>query len=282
MLTINPKEISVPKMHGYLLSAVIPRPIAFASTIDKEGNINLSPFSFFNCFSANPPILVFSPSRKGRDSTSKHTYENVKEVPEVVIHIVNYNMAEQMSLSSCEYPKGINEFEKAGLTQVPSQMVKPPRVGEAPVAMECKVNQIIELGTGGAAGNLVICEVLLMHIKEEVLDGNGRIDPVKLDAVARMGGDYYLRVQENNIITIPKPNDKLGIGVDQIPERIRKSKVLTGNDLGRLGNIESLPEPLSKEESEKLPKGEVAIHTLAQQLLKAGKLEEAWKFLLAS
>ena len=282
MLTINPKEISVPKMHGYLLSAVIPRPIAFASTIDIEGNVNLSPFSFFNCFSANPPILVFSPSRKGRDSTSKHTYENVKEVPEVVIHIVNYNMAEQMSLSSCEYPKGINEFEKAGLTQVPSQMVKPPRVGEAPVAMECKVNQIIELGTGGAAGNLVICEVLLMHIKEEVLDGNGRIDPVKLDAVARMGGDYYLRVQENNIITIPKPNDKLGIGVDQIPERIRKSKVLTGNDLGRLGNIESLPEPLSKEESEKLPKGEVAIHTLAQQLLKAGKLEEAWKFLLAS
>ena len=202
------------------------------------------------------------------------------EVPEVVIHIVNYSMAEQMSLSSCEYPKGVNEFEKAGLTQVPSQMVKPPRVGEAPVAMECRVNQVIELGTGGASGNLVICEVLLMHINEEVLDANGRIDPVKLDAVARLGGDYYLRVQENNIITIPKPNEKLGIGFDQIPARIRNSKVLTGNDLGRLGNIERLPEPLSKEESEKLPKGETAIHTMAQQLLKAGKVEEAWRVLL--
>ncbi len=282
MLTINPKEISVPKMYGYLLSAVIPRPIAFASTIDKEGNVNLSPFSFFNCFSANPPILVFSPGRKGRDGTTKHTYENVKEVPEVVIHIVNYSMAEQMSLSSCEYPKGVNEFEKAGLTQILSQMVKPPRVGEAPVAMECKVNQVIELGIGGSAGNLVICEVLLMHIKEEVLDANGRIDPVKLDAMARMGGDYYLRVQESNIITIPKPNDKLGIGVDQIPAGIRNSKVLTGNDLGRLGNIEHLPGPMKKEESEKLPKGEIAIHTLAQQLLRAGKVEEAWRVLLTS
>src|SRR6185295_3314240 len=170
MLTLDPHEIPVPKMHGYLLGAIIPRPIAFASTVDKQGRVNLSPFSFFNCFSANPPILVFSPSRKGRDGSTKHTYENVKEVPEVVINIVNYNMVEQMSLASCEYPKGVNEFVKSGLTEVTSTKVRPPRVGESPIAMECKVNEVIELGTGGAAGNLVICEVVLMHIREEILD----------------------------------------------------------------------------------------------------------------
>lgn len=275
-------------MHAYLLGAVIPRPIAFASTIDKEGNVNLSPFSFFNCFGANPPILVFSPSRRGRDNTTKHTYENVKEVPEVVINIVNYNMVEQVSLSSCEFPKGVNEFIKAGFTEVKSGMVKPPRVGEAPVAMECKVNQVIELGTGGAAGNLVICEVVLMHIKEEVLDDNGRIDPIKLDAVARMGGDYYLRVRQNNIITVPKPNDKLGMGFDRIPLSIRESNVLTGNDLGRLGNAEQLPRAESiesmKSDSEFMTaqkQGKQAVHLLAQRYLGTGKVEEAWSVLLA-
>ena len=195
MMTIDPKELTIPRLHSYLQGAVVPRPIALASTVDAAGNVNLSPFSFFNVFSTNPPILVFSPSRRGRDNTTKHTYENVKVVPEVVIHIVTYAMVEQVSLASCEYPRGVNEFIKAGLTAVPSDRVKPPRVAESPVAFECKVNQVIELGSAGAAGNLVICEVLRMHIRESVLDAEGRIDPFKLDAVARMGADYYLRAQ---------------------------------------------------------------------------------------
>ncbi len=288
MLTINPKEIPHGKLHSYLLGAVIPRPIAFASTIDHEGHVNLSPFSFFNCFGSNPPILVFSPSRKGRDNTTKHTFQNVHEVPEVVIHIVNYAMVEQMSLASCEYPKGVNEFVKAGFTEVPSHRVKPPRVKEAPVAMECKVNQIIELGQNGGAGNLVICEVLLMHIREDILDEGGRIDPVKLDAVARMGGDNYLRVQRDNIFTVPKPNEKLGIGFDQIPDKIKNSQVLSGNDLGRLANIEQLPgiESIKKisgapEVKQALQQGVNALHELAARYLHQGKIEEAWKILLS-
>lgn len=289
MLTIDPKEISVPKMHSYLLGAVVPRPIAFASTIDKKGNVNLSPFSFFNCFSATPPILVFSPSRKGRDNTTKHTYENVKEVPEVVISIVSYSMVQQTSLASCEYPKAVNEFVKAGFTEIPSTRIKPPRVGESAVSFECKVNQIIELGTQGGAGNLVICEILLMHIKEEVLDESGRIDPRKLDAVARMGGDYYLRVQGDSIFTVPKPNKKLGIGFDNLPEKIRNSSVLTGNDLGKLANIEWLPGQTeiaafkkTQEVVDAESKGEKALHTLAQQYLGNGKVEDAWKVLLGN
>lgn len=289
MLTIDPKEISVPKMHSYLLGAVVPRPIAFASTIDKKGNVNLSPFSFFNCFSATPPILVFSPSRKGRDNTTKHTYENVKEVPEVVISIVSYSMVQQTSLASCEYPKDVNEFVKAGFTEIPSTRIKPPRVGESAVSFECKVNQIIELGTQGGAGNLVICEILLMHIKEEVLDESGRIDPRKLDAVARMGGDYYLRVQGDSIFTVPKPNKKLGIGFDNLPEKIRNSPVLTGNDLGKLANIERLPGQTeiaafkkTQEVVDAESKGEKALHTLAQQYLGNGKVEDAWKVLLGN
>ncbi len=289
MLTINPKEIPVAKMHSYLLGAVVPRPIAFASTVDKKGNVNLSPFSFFNCFSATPPILVFSPSRKGRDNTTKHTYENVKEVPEVVINIVSYSMIQQTSLASCEYPKGVNEFVKAGFTEIPSARIKPPRVGESAVSFECRVNQIIELGTQGGAGNLVICEILLMHIKEEVLDESGRIDPRKLDAVARMGGDYYLRVRGDSIFTIPKPNEKLGIGFDRLPEKIRNSPVLTGNDLGKLANIERLPDRVEIAAFKKIPKvveveakGEKALHTLAQQYLENGKVEDAWKVLLGN
>jgi len=287
MLTLDPHEIPVPKMHGYLLGAIIPRPIAFASTVDKQGNVNLSPFSFFNCFSANPPILVFSPSRKGRDGSTKHTYENVKAVPEVVINIVSYSMVEQMSLASCEYPKGVNEFMKAGFTEEASTRIKPPRVGESPISFECKVNQVVELGDGGAAGNLVICEVLLMHIKEEVLDVNGRIDPVKLDAVARMGGDYYLRVQKENIITVPKPSDKLGIGYDQIPADIRNSNILSGNDLGRLGNVERLPDQAAIDAIKKdalFMKAHTRdeVHALARLHLRNGRVEEAWKVLLAS
>ncbi len=286
MLTINPKEIPVAKMHSYLLGAVVPRPIALASTIDKSGNVNLSPFSFFNCFSANPPILVFSPARRGRDSTTKHTYENVNEVAEVVIHIVSYDMVEQVSLASCEYPRGVNEFIKSGLTEIPSKLVRPPRVAESPVAFECKVNQVMELGRGGAAGNLVICEVLLMHINEGVLDPDGRINPNRLDAVARLGSDFYLRAQGENIFTVPKPNEKLGIGLDQLPERIRKSVVLTGNDLAKLANVERIPEyatgrELSADHVAAKALGEKEVHALAQKQLKMGNLAVAWQILLA-
>lgn len=271
-------------MHGYLLGAVAPRPIAFASTIDREGNVNLSPFSFFNCFGANPPILVFSPARRGRDNTTKHSYENVLEVPEVAINIVSYAMVQQASLASTEYPKGVNEFIKAGFTQVPSVMIKPPRVGESPVTFECKVLQVIKTGDQGAAGNLVICEVLLAHIKEEVLDPDGRINPFKLDAVARMGGDWYCRAQGDALFTVPKPLEKIGIGIDQLPEKIRNSKVLTGNDLGMLGNTEHIPEtkPLSKDEQETITRGNEAVHRMAKQYLQSGKLNEAWNLLLQS
>src|SRR5690606_18110219 len=222
---------------GYLLSAVVPRPIAFASTVDKEGNVNLSPFSFFNCFGANPPILVFSPARRGRDNTVKNTYENVLEVPEVVISIVNYNMVQQMSLASAEYPKGVNEFVKAGFTEVKSTLVKPPREGESPASFECKVLQVIKTGEGGAAGNLVVCEAILMHIKDEVLGDDGKIDPFKLDAVSRMGGDWYCRASGNNLFRLPQPGNKLGIGIDNLPESIRNSKILTGNDLALLAGV---------------------------------------------
>lgn len=286
MVTINPKEIPVPRMHSLLLGAVIPRPIALASTVDKQGNVNLSPFSFFNVFSANPPILVFSPARRGRDNTTKHTYENVKEVPEVVINIVTYAMVEQVSLASCEYPKGVNEFMKAGLTEAASEVVRPPRVAESPVAFECKVNQVIELGTGGAAGNLVICEVVRMHISEGVLDPDGRINPTRLDAVARMGADFYLRAQGESIFTVPKPNEKLGIGIDALPEPIRKSVVLTGNDLAKLANMDRIPEyaglaGTTTEFREAQKKGTQALHVLAQAALRKGEVTMAWQILLA-
>ncbi|HEY0655608.1 MAG TPA: flavin reductase family protein [Chryseosolibacter sp.] len=275
MLTINPKEIPFAKMHGYLLGAVTPRPIAFASTVDKEGNVNLSPFSFFNCFGANPPILIFSPARRGRDNTTKHSYENVREVPEVVINVVNYAMVQQTSLASTEYPKGVNEFVKAGFTQVPSTLVKPPRVGEAPIAMECKVLQIIQTGDQGAAGNLVICEIVLMHINENVLDAQGRIDPWKLDAVARLGQDYYCRVQGDMIFSVPKPLEKIGIGIDQLPKSIRESKILTGNDLAMLANVEKLP-PLSEEKLNGEPS---LVHSEIKRLLQHGAVNEAWRLL---
>ena len=240
MKTIDPKAVSTAALHGYMLGAVTPRPIAFASTIDSAGNVNLSPFSFFNVFSANPPIMIFSPARRGRDNTTKHTYENVLQVKEVVINIVNYDIVQQMSLSSTEYGKGINEFEKAGLTPLASQTIKPPRVAESPVQFECRVNEVISLGTEGGAGNLVICEVLKMHINEAVLDADGKIDPVKLDAVSRMGGNWYSRAKQG-MFEVPKPLSRLGIGFDQLPEAIRTSKLLTGNDLAMLANVEVLP-----------------------------------------
>lgn len=240
MKTIDPKAVSTAALHGYMLGAVTPRPIAFASTIDSAGNVNLSPFSFFNVFSANPPIMIFSPARRGRDNTTKHTYENVLQVKEVVINIVNYDIVQQMSLSSTEYGKGVNEFEKAGLTPLASQTIKPPRVAESPVQFECRVNEVISLGTEGGAGNLVICEVLKMHINDAILDADGKIDPVKLDAVSRMGGNWYGRAKQG-MFEVPKPLSRLGIGFDQLPEAIRTSKLLTGNDLAMLANVEVLP-----------------------------------------
>ncbi len=239
--TIDPTTISQGALHNYLLSAVAPRPIAFASTIDQAGNVNLSPFSFFNVFSSKPPIMIFSPARRGRDNTTKHTYDNVLEVKEVVINVVNHPIVEQMSLTSTEYDREVNEFIKAGLTPVASEKIRPPRVAESPVAFECEVEQVISLGDHGGAGNLVIAKVVLIHIQEAYLDEAGKLDTVKLDLVARMGGSWYCRAIPEALFEIPKPLRTKGIGVDQLPEAIRNSSILTGNNLGRLGNVEALP-----------------------------------------
>lgn len=288
MISIEPHELSTAKLHAYLLGAVSPRPICFASTVDSEGIVNLSPFSFFNVFSAKPPILVFSPARRGRDNTTKHTYENVLQVPEVVINIVSYSMVQQVSLSSTEYAKGVNEFTKAGFTEIPSELIKPPRVAEAPVQLECKVNEVISLGKEGGAGNLVICEVVKLHIKEEILGEDGNIDPFKIDTVSRLGGNWYSRAK-SGLFEVPKPLTTLGMGIDMLPEEIRKSKVLTGNDLGMLGNVENFPnsEEINTfiDASEELKKimasnDKEAIHKKAQEFLCSGKIEEAWKVLL--
>ncbi len=286
MLTINPKDTPQPKLHSYLLGAVGPRPIAFASTIDKDGNSNLAPFSFFNIFSSNPPIAIFSPNRGGKNATTKHTHDNVKEVPEVVLNIVNYDMVHQMSLASSAYPKGVDEFTKSGFTKLASQMVKPFRVTEAPVTMECKVTQVIELGEQGGAGNLIVCEIVLIHIKEEVLDRNGIIDQKKIDLVARMGGNWYCRAHGDALFEIEKPIATLGVGVDQIPESIKNSKVLSANNLGQLGNIEHLPtgeEIAEYKASQKSGfKNNEELHAFAKSLLDVNKVAEAWKVLLAN
>ena len=294
MVTFDPKDLSVPKLHQYLLGAVGPRPIAFASTIDAEGNSNLAPFSFFNVFSANPPIMIFSPARSGRTNTTKDTYNNVKVIPEVVINIVNYAMVHQMSLASSPYPAGTSEFEKAGFTPVNSEIIRPKRVAEAPVQFECRVNEVIELGHEGGAGNLVICEVLKIHIHEEVLDENGMIDQHKIDLVSRMGGNWYCRADKNSMFEITKPITTCGIGFDQIPGDIRRSKVLTGNDLGHLGGIEELPDESDVNEFKLLELSELfisledepselelALHRRAQELLNENKLKEAWMTLLS-
>ena len=289
MLSLDPKELPVSKLHQYLLGAVGPRPIAFASTVDKEGRPNLSPFSFFNVFGSNPPTLIFSPARRGRDNTVKHTYNNAKATMEVVINVVNYDMVQQVSLSSTEYAEGINEFEKAGFTMLKSDLVKPYRVAESPVQMECKIKEVVELGDEGGAGNLVICEVLKMHIHEDILGENGYIDQHKIDLVARMGGNWYTRATPG-MFEVPKPLQTLGIGVDEISEEIRNSKVLTGNDLGRLGNVEKMPslEELkdfldSNRDLADLIKKDNAegLHRRAKQYLEKEDPATAWKILLA-
>lgn len=293
MKSIVPGSIPIPQFHGYLLGTVGPRPIAFASTIDEDGNPNLSPYSFFNVFGANPPIAIFSPARRVRDNTTKHTLENAKTTKEVVINIVNYSIVEQMSLSSTEYAKGVNEFVKAGLTPLKSEIVKPYRVKESPVQLECKVKEVVETGTEGGAGNLIICEVVMMHINEEILDSDGKVDPKKIDLVGRMGGDWYVRANGEALFEVAKPLRTLGIGVDQIPEDIRLSHTLTGNDLGKLGNVEELPNEtdvneyklmeladLFQELEDEPVELEKRLHQLAHELLAEGKVEEAWKTLL--
>jgi len=284
MLSIDPKEISTGKLHSYLLGAVAPRPIAFASTMDADGNPNLSPFSFFNVFGSNPPILIFSPSRRVRDNTLKHTLENALATKEVVVNVVNYEMVQQMSLSSTEYPAGVNEFEKSGFTMLASETIAPFRVAESPVQFECKVKDVIFTGDQGGAGNLIVCEILKIHISDEVLNEEGDIDQHKIDLVARAGGSYYSRARDG-FFEIPKPISSLGIGVDAIPTEIRNSKVLTGNNLGLLGNVTQLPsnetvDNFAKEHPEFIGLETVKKHTFAKEFLSQNDVESAWNVLL--
>jgi flavin reductase (DIM6/NTAB) family NADH-FMN oxidoreductase RutF len=289
MKSIEPKELSPAQLQGYLQSAVAPRPIAFASTVSASGKPNLSPFSFFNVFSSNPPILVFSPARRVRNNTVKHTLINCEATKQVVINVVNYDIVQQMSLSSTEYADGVNEFLKSGLTMLPSDIIKPYRVAESPVQFECKVNEIIALGEEGGAGNLIICEVVKIHIKEEILDENGFIDQYKIDLVSRLGGNWYSR-SNLGLFEVEKPLATLGVGVDMIPDFIKQSAIFNGNDLGKLGNIEALP---TEEEITIFVKqnfevkgvlsadDEVKKHQLAKQYLEKNEVLTAWKVLLA-
>jgi flavin reductase (DIM6/NTAB) family NADH-FMN oxidoreductase RutF len=294
MLTIDPKEIPVAKLHHYLLGSVGPRPIAFASTIDENGIDNLAPFSFFNVFSANPPIMIFSPARSGRSNTTKDTYNNVKIVPEVVINVVNFDMVHQMSLASSPFAPGISEFEKAGFTAVESETIRPKRVAESPVQFECKVIEVKELGDQGGAGNLIFCEVQRIHINEAVLDENQMVDQKKIELVARMGGNWYCKTDEHSMFEITKPITTVGIGFDQVPADILKSSVLTGNDLGQLAGIEELPNETDVNEYKLIELSDLFVsledqpevlenklHTKAKALLQENKLDEAWMTLLA-
>ena len=292
-MILDLQELKPAEKHYYLQHVIAPRPICFASTIDKAGNVNLSPFSFFNMFSSNPPVIIFSPARRVRDNTTKHTLQNVLEVPEVVINIVTYDMVQQTSLASCEFPKEVNEFTKAGFTAIAATKVKPPMVKESKVQLECKVLEIKALGNEGGAGNLVICEVLVMHIDDTLLDENKKIDQRKINHVARLGGDWYCKVDETNLFQVAKPNTQLGIGIDALPASIRTSKYLSGNDLGQLANVQEIPaiEPsfddthlkqiiqyysINPEEMEK------ELHLYAQKMLDSGNVAAAWQVLLAS
>lgn len=292
-MKLIPGEVKTSELHAYLLGSIAPRPICFASTVDENGVPNLSPFSFFNVFGSNPVTLIFSPARRVRDNTVKHTLENVYANKEVVINVVSYDMVQQASLSSCEYPKGVNEFEKSGFTPIASEKVKPFRVKESPVQLECIVREVIETGQEGGAGNLVICEPVVMHINDDVLNEHGKIDPHKIDLVARMGADYYCRASGNAVFEVDKPQLKLGIGVDALPASIRNSSILTGNNLGQLGNVHEIPSidpafsddhlkniiqyySISPDEMER------ELHTYAKKLLENNQVQEAWQILLAS
>ncbi|QEC41210.1 flavin reductase family protein [Pseudobacter ginsenosidimutans] len=292
-MIIDLKNISTVERQNYLQHAIAPRPICFASTIGADGQVNLSPFSFFNLFSSNPPVVIFSPARRVRDNTTKHTLQNVLEVPEVVINIVDYDMVQQTSLASCEFPRNINEFGPSGFTPEPATLVKPPMVKESKVKMECHVMEIKPLGTEGGAGNLVICEVLRMHIHDSILNEKNFIDQRKLHHVARLGGDWYCKVDESNLFQVEKPNVKLGIGIDALPAHIRSSKILNGNNLGQLGNVHEMPiiDPSFHDDTLKNifqyysvnpDEMEKELHTYAKQLLDQGKVQDAWQILLAT
>ncbi len=284
MLRINPEEVSKPKMHQYLLGAISPRPIAFASTIDASGNPNLAPFSFFNAMGNNPPTVVFSPARSGKDNTTKNTLDNIEATREVVINIVNYAILEQMSLASAPFEKGVNEFIKSGLTPIASEKVKPFRIKESIAQLECIVRDIYYTSMEGGAANIIICEVVLMHIDESILDDNGRMDPLKMDLVARMGGDYYCRVIPESLITLPQPKEANVIGVDALPIAIRNSKILSGNDLGKLGSLHKMP----SEEEIAIIKNSLsgnadadAIHKMAKQKIQENAVDDALKMLMS-
>lgn len=294
MITIEPGSIPTSLLHSHLLASVAPRPIAFASTVDKDGNPNLSPFSFFNVFGVNPPIAIFSPARRVKNNTVKHTLENVIETGEVAINVVNFAMVQQMSLASTEYPRGVNEFIKSGFTPIPSEKIKPFRVKESPVQLECKVKEVIETGTGGGAGNLIVCEILLVHINENVMNEQGKIDQQKIDLVGRLGADWYVRASGNALFEVEKPLTTMGIGVDSLPDEIRLSNILTGNNLGQLGNVESIPTPFESAEflltdewkrifsSLNSPnKKNLRHHEVAKELLDMGLVKEAWYWLMA-
>ncbi|EAS20829.1 conserved hypothetical protein [Flavobacteria bacterium BBFL7] len=282
-MKLDPRDAKTAHLHSIMLGAVQPRPIAFASTIDEDGNVNLSPYSFFNVFSANPPIMIFSPARRVRNNTIKHTLINAKATGEVVINVVNYDIVQQMSLSSTEYAAGVDEFTKSGLTAVASDIIAPPRVAESPVQFECKVKEIVELGQEGGAGNLIICEVVMVHVNDEVLDEYGKIDQIKIDTVARMGGNWYCR-SKDAMFEVPKPLATLGVGVDALPEHARNSTILTGNDLGKLGNIESIPDRdsvIAFAKAEKISILEIKDkHIRAQELILQGNIMDAWKIIL--
>lgn len=286
-MVFSPHDISTKDFHAYLLGAVAPRPICFASTIDEDGNANLSPFSFFNVFGSNPPTAVFSPARRVRDNTTKHTLKNAEATREVVIAVVSYAMVQQVSLASCEYPEGVDEFEKSGFTKGRADKVRPYLVQESPVNLECIVKDIYKTGEEGGAGNLIICEIVRVHIKDEILGADQMIDPHKIDLVARMGKDFYCRASGDAVFEVPKPNLNLGIGFDQLPESIRNSEVLTGNDLGMLANVSALPEPENVRDNrlEELLKNTGQpdlrkLHQYAQEQLCQGNVERAWQILL--
>lgn len=286
-------DLPVMQKQAWLQHAIAPRPICFASTIDAAGQVNLSPFSFFNLFSSNPPIVIFSPARRGRDNTTKHTLDNVLAVPECVINIVDYAMVQQMSLSSCEFPKGVDEFIKAGFTKEPASMVQPPMVKEAKIKLECRINEVKSLGEQGGAGQLVIAEVLCMHIDDAILNAEGTmIDQTKLALVARLGGDWYCKVDAHNLFKVVKPNTALGIGIDAIPDSIKQSRILTGNHLGQLGNVHELPliDPAFHDDRLKNiiqyfsinpNEMEQELHQYAAELLQQDKVYEAWQILLS-
>ena len=281
-MRIDPNEIPTAQLHGYLLGSVAPRPIAFVSTVNEDGVRNLSPFSFFNVFSANPPIAIFSPARRVRDNTTKHSLKNAIATKECVINVVSYDIVQQMSLSSTEYGDGVDEFIKSGLTPIESEIVSAARVAESPVQMECKVKEVIQLGTEGGAGNLVICQVVMMHIDDRILGDDGKIDQHKIDLVSRLGANWYGRATGSSLFEVPKPLTTLGIGVDALPEGIRNSTILTGNDLGQLGNVEAIPSLSSSIGlTDKLtPFSSEHVHQMAHDLIENGNLKEAWQILL--